>query len=280
MIITFSSTPILLFRCEGNQSLFNTWASTRSHPTISKFILPSTEPITTSSVSFAKSRLIQSNCGKFDVDHSSQSLSRPDLSNRNSTYSGQVGERCSLGSDYLATDSMTDTALRWSDLMKKSLYEGTEHRKKHYNDMNRHESGSVGNTVFEASQSNRRWEYSGRWFTISVVRQGSPIGRGLKTETAIRTYTPVNSGTNIVATELPSDGCTGSEQREQESPVNHFEQPLIPQWHHEVRKEKRAQKLWPKSFLHRIKQKLRFRSFNMVAPSAKGKTVISKLYLS
>ena len=280
MITSSPSIPIPPFRFEANRSLFSTWASKRSHSTTSEDVLPLSVPVTTRLASFAASRLIQSDCGKFDLDHSSQSLNRPYLSNRDSTYSGQVGKQCNLGPEYLATDSMTDTATRWSNLMKKSLYEGTEHRKKQQNDTNRHRSGSVGNTVVEASQSDRRWGYSGRLFTISVGCQRSPIGKSLKTETTIRTYTSANSGTNIAAFKLPTDSYTASEQTEQECPVNRFEQSLIPQWHHGVRKEKRFQKLGPKSLLHCTKQKLRFRSLNKVTPSAQGKTVISNLYLS
>ena len=94
--------------------------------------------------------------------------------------------------------------------------------------MNRPKSGSVGNNVIEVSQSDRRWAYSGRWFTISVGRQRSPISRSLNTETALRTYAPDNPRTNAMAFWIPTNNCTTNEQTEQESPVTLLDHPLMP----------------------------------------------------
>ena len=136
MTITSSpSIPVTSSRCRVNQLLSSTWASRRSHSTRSEDVLPLTVPIVTRSISVAPLRVIQSDHQQLDVDHSRQSLGRPSLPNQNSTNSSQIGEQCtsgvtsSLGPDYLATSSMTDTALRWSDLMKNSSDEGTKHHK-------------------------------------------------------------------------------------------------------------------------------------------------------
>ena len=122
-------------RSRFNQLLLSTWASGRPHSTRSEDVLPLTVPNVTRSISVGPLGVIQSDHEQLDVDYSRQSLGRPSLPNQNSTYSSQIGEQCisgitsSLGSDYLATNSMTDTALRWSDLMENFLDEGTEHHK-------------------------------------------------------------------------------------------------------------------------------------------------------
>ena len=102
-------------------------------------------------------------------------------------------------------------------------------------------------------------------------RQGSPISRSLKEESAVRTYVSKSPMINDVVFELPPNDCMVPEQTKRESQVKSLEQPLIPQQNQKVGKKEEVWKSWPKTLSHHMKQKLRFRSTKTVPPFTQEK---------
>ena len=188
-----------------------------------------------------------------NMDHSRQSLSHPDLYNRHNTHSSRIGERRFSGiipsprSDDLAWNSMTETALRWFELLDASSIACAEYYSLRQKEIECPQLHSIGNNAAETTQNGHHWEYSGRWFTIAVGGQKRPISR---------TNTPDSQIGSPVASDPSSINSNIFEETKQQSLVDTLELSLISKQKHGFRRESNALKL----FRERTKQKLRFRS--------------------
>ena len=233
--------------------LFTAWASSFSHHRTPEAVLPLTVLITTNLFFLTQTRVIQSDHPCFDMDHPRQSLGYLDLYNRCNTYFSRIDKRHSSGidpsprPDYLVWNSMTETALRWSELLDASSIAGAEYYSLRQKEIECPQLHSIGNIAVETTQSDHYWKYSGRWFTIAMGYQKRPISR---------TYTPDSQIASLVTSDLSTIISDIFEETEQQSPVDSLEQSLISKQKHGIRREGNTQKL----FREHTKQKLRFES--------------------
>ena len=142
---------------------------------------------------------------------------------------------------------MTETALRWSDLSDASSIACAEYYSLQQKEIERPQLHSIRDNAAETAQSDRHWEYSGRWFTIAAGFQKRPISR---------TNTPDSQIASPVTSDLPTINSDIFRETEQQLPVDSLKQSHVSKQKHGVRREGNVQKL----FREHTKQKLRFES--------------------
>ena len=189
------------------------------------------------------------------MGHSRQSLSYPNLYSRCNTHSSQIGKlhffeiTPSPRPDYLAWNSMTETALRWSELSDASSIACAGYHSLQQ-EIERPQLHSIRDNAAETTQSNRRWGYSGRWLTLSVGFQKWPTSR---------TNTPDYQIAMSVTSDLLTIKSGIFEETEQQSPVKILERSLISKQKHCICREGNAIKLfreWTKQKIHQSTEKI------------------------